>query len=645
MRPQTLKSLTPPHFDTPMSKHHHSNASTGATAALIIGALGVVFGDIGTSPLYALKVSVEAAGAKGGPEIMQAVFGILSLITWALILVVTIKYVFIIMRADNRGEGGIFALTALVLEALHKDSKYRWPVTIAGALGAGLFFGDSMITPAISVLSAVEGLKVLSPDLDKYVIAISLVLITGLFAVERFGTDLIGKVFGPVMLIWFLSLAVLGLGEIMAAPAILAALNPVTGLLFLRDHAAESVAIIGAVVLAVTGGEALYADMGHFGRESIQKAWLWMAFPSLLLNYFGQGALLLRDPAALDNPFYRLAPEWALIPLLFLAAMATIIASQAVISGAFSITTQAVQLGFIPRMLVKHTSVEEIGQVYVSKVNIFLLVGVVVLVLGFKNSDNLASAYGVSVTGAMLTNTVLAACYMIGVKKWNKLLFLPIFAGLFALDSVFLGANLFKFFDGGWLPVSVAGTLLAVMICWIIGRDRLLKARWANSIPLEEFLDTLDKSEPHRVKGTAIFMVPHSHIAPVSLLHNLKHNQVLHQRVILMNVETANMPYVPDEERITIEHLRHNFHSVSVRHGYMEEPHILRAVALLRAREFHFSLMEISFFVGKERVVSKASSALWMAPFIYLHRTMQSATEYFKIPYDHAIEIGGHVEI
>ena len=628
-----------------MSSHRTSQATVGATAALIIGALGVVFGDIGTSPLYALKVAVEASGAKDGADIVQAVYGILSLITWALILVVTVKYVFIIMRADNRGEGGIFALTALVLQHLQKDSAFRWPVTIAGALGAALFFGDSMITPAISVLSAVEGLKVLSADLDKYVVAISLALITGLFAVERFGTAVIGKVFGPVMLVWFLALGAIGLAELVHSPSIFAAINPWVGISFLRAHSGVAIAIFGSVVLAVTGGEALYADMGHFGRGPIQKAWLFLAFPCLLLNYFGQGALLLREPAALDNPFFRLAPAWSLIPMLFLAAMATIIASQAVISGAFSITTQAVQLGFIPRILVKHTSADEIGQVYVSKVNLFLLVGVVILVLGFKTSENLASAYGVSVTGAMAIDTILAAYYMVFVKGWNKALFLPLFAVLFMLDGIFLGTNLFKFFDGGWLPVSVAGTLLLVMICWITGRQRLLTARWASSVPLEQFLQSLDTSAPHRVSGTAIFMVPHNHIAPVSLLHNLKHNQVLHERVVLMNVETANVPFVPDEERLTITHLRHNFHSVCVRHGYMEEPNIMRAVALLRAREFHFSLMEISFFVGKERVVSKSASALWMALFIYLHRTMQSATEYFKIPYDHAIEIGGHVEI
>ncbi len=613
--------------------------------ALIVGALGVVFGDIGTSPLYALRVSIEASGAKSPAEIIEAVYGILSLITWSLLLVVTLKYVLIIMRADNHGEGGIFALTALVQQSLSKTSSLRWPVTILGALGAALFFGDSMITPAISVLSAVEGLKVLSPDLSKYVIMISLILITGLFAVERFGTAVIGKVFGPVMLVWFTTLGVLGLAELVHAPEVFAALNPITGAAFLLHHPGVAIAILGSVVLAVTGGEALYADMGHYGRTSIQRAWIFLVFPCLLLNYFGQGALLINEPAAIDNPFYRLAPDWALIPLLVLAALATIIASQSVISGAFSIATQAVQLGFIPRLLVKHTSAEEIGQVYVSKVNIFLYVGVVALVLGFRSSEHLAAAYGVSVTGAMAIDTILAAYFMVFVRGWSKLLFLPLFAALFAVDCIFLGTNLFKFFEGGWLPISVAALLVFLMLSWITGRNRLLKARWSSSTPLSEFLATLSSSKPHRVDGTAIFMVPHSDIVPISLLHNLKHNKVLHERVILMNVETTNTPFVNDEERISITHLEHNFHTVLVRHGFMEEPHVMRAVALLRAREFHFSLMEISFFVGKERVVAQQSSPLQMAPFIYMHRTMQSATEYFRIPFGHAIEIGGHIAI
>ncbi len=613
--------------------------------ALVIGALGVVFGDIGTSPLYALKVSVEASGAKGGSDIAQAVFGVLSLITWALIFVVTVKYVLIIMRADNHGEGGVFALTALVLQNSSKNKSTRWVIMVIGALGAALFFGDSMITPAISVLSAVEGLKVLSPDLKPYIVYIALALITGLFAVERFGTAKIGKVFGPIMLVWFSVLGLLGLAEILRNPAIISALNPFTGIDFMLAHSGVSIAILGSVVLAVTGGEALYADMGHFGLKPIQRAWLVIVFPCLLLNYFGQGALLLRDPAALDNPFYRLAPEWALIPLLILAFMATIIASQAVISGAFSIANQAVQLGYIPRLRIKHTSADEIGQVYVSKINIFLFLGVVTLVIGFKTSENLASAYGISVTGAMAIDTLLAGYFMVFIKGWSKLVFLPVFGLLVLVDMAFLGANLFKFFEGGWVPIAVAAVSLLIMVSWVNGRERLLAARWTSAQALPEFLETLHLNPPHRVAGTAIFMVPHEGIVPLALLHNLKHNKVLHERVVLMNVEVVNIPHVKDDERLDIKHLAHNFHAVHVRYGFMENLHIMRAVALLRAREFHFSLMEISFFVGKEKVVAGGHFPLLLSPFIFMHRSMQGATEYFRIPFDHAIEIGGHIEV
>jgi len=626
-----------------------SNSSTGTShtkmGTMMLGALGVVFGDIGTSPLYALKVSIEAAGIPVGGDISTSVYGVLSLITWALIFVVTVKYVLIIMRADNHGEGGVFALTALVSKKTSGNPVGRWITIIAGALGAALFFGDSMITPAISVLSAVEGLNVLSPSLQSFVIPIALTLITGLFAIERFGTHTIGKVFGPIMLIWFVVLGVLGLAEVVQTPGILAALNPVTGLTFLYQHVGVSIAILGSVVLAVTGGEALYADMGHFGLKPIQRAWLVLVFPCLLLNYFGQGALLIRDASAIDNPFYRLAPEWALIPLLMLAFMATIIASQAVISGAFSIANQAVQLGYIPRLRIKHTSSEEIGQVYVSKINIFLYLGVVSLVLGFKSSEHLASAYGISVTGAMAIDTLLAGYFMIFMKGWNKLIFLPVFALLFLLDAVFLGSNLFKFFEGGWLPIAVAAVALIIMVAWINGRERLLKARWDQALPLTDFVDQISKSKPHRAPGTAIFMVPHEKITPLALLHNLKHNKVMHERVVLMNMSIVEKPFVPDNERIRIQHLEHNIHAVHVDYGFMEEPNVMRAVALLRAREFHFSLMEISFFVGKEKVVAKHSSSFFLAPFILMHRTMQGATEYFKIPFDHAIEIGGHIEI
>ena len=628
-----------------MSAHGSTDHSHAKMGAMMLGALGVVFGDIGTSPLYALKVSIEAAGVPHGGDISPAVYGILSLITWALIFVVTIKYVLIIMRADNHGEGGVFALTALVSKSASKNPMTRWIVIVAGALGASLFFGDSMITPAISVLSAVEGLNVLSPALQAYVIPIALTLITGLFAIERFGTAKIGKVFGPIMLVWFITLGTLGLLEIVKTPGILAAVNPLVAASFLYQHTGVAIAILGSVVLAVTGGEALYADMGHFGLKPIQRAWLILVFPCLLLNYFGQGALLIRDAAAIDNPFYRLAPEWALVPLLILAFMATIIASQAVISGAFSIANQAVQLGYIPRLRIKHTSSEEIGQVYVSKINIFLYLGVVSLVVGFKSSESLASAYGISVTGAMAIDTLLAGYFMIFMRGWSKLIFLPVFALLFLLDSIFLGTNLFKFFEGGWLPIAVAAVSLLIMISWINGRERLLQARWDQALPLQQFIEQITKSHPHRISGTAIFMVPHENITPLALLHNLKHNKVMHERVVLLNMAIVDKPYVPDNERLTIKHLEHNIHSVHVEYGFMEEPNVMRAVALLRAREFHFSLMEISFFVGKEKVVAKHSSPLVLAPFIMMHRMMQGATEYFKIPFDHAIEIGGHIEI
>ena len=612
---------------------------------LMVGALGVVFGDIGTSPLYALKVAVEASATAAGSSLAPAVTGILSLITWALLIVVAFKYVLIIMRADNHGEGGVFALTALVLRKLGKAHRGRWAATIAGTVGAALFFGDSLITPAISVLSAVEGLNVIAPDLKPYIVYIAIALITALFAVERFGTARVGAFFGPVMLVWFAILGLLGAVEILRNPQVLAALNPLAGANFLWTHSGVAVAIIGAVVLAVTGGEALYADMGHFGRQPIQRAWLFIVLPCLLLNYFGQGALLIRDPAALDNPFYRLAPEWALIPLLLLAFLATIIASQAVISGAFSLANQAVQLGYIPRLRVRHTSADEIGQVYVSKINILLYVGVVCLVLGFGSSEKLASAYGISVTGAMAIDTVLAAYVMMAIRGWNKSLFAPIFAFLLLIDLAFFIANLSKFFEGGWLPIGVAVVTVAVMLAWITGRDRLLAARWDGAVRLEGFLQSLAEYPIHRVEGTGIFMVPHDNIVPVALLHNLKHNKVLHERVILLRVEVLDTPFVSDVERVDIKHLEHNFHSVVVRYGFMEEPNLPRVLAFMRVREFHFSLMEISFFIGKEKVVVKPGSSQFLSLFVLMHRMMLGATDYFKIPPGHAIEIGGHIAI
>ena len=628
-----------------MSKPRHGNTSPKPLTLLIVGALGVVFGDIGTSPLYALKVAVEAAGGNSNASLQVPVFGILSLITWALIVVVALKYVMIVMRADNYGEGGVFALTALVLRNIGKQARARWLATIAGTLGAALFFGDSLITPAISVLSAVEGLNVIAPELKPYIVYIAVVLITALFAVERFGTAAVGAFFGPVMLLWFVVLGVLGLGEIARNPAVLTALNPFLGIQFLATHSATAIAIIGAIVLAVTGGEALYADMGHFGRPPIQRAWFLVVMPCLLLNYFGQGALLIRDASALDNPFYRLAPEWALVPLLLLAFLATIIASQAVISGAFSIANQAVQLGYIPRLRVRHTSAEEIGQVYVSKINIVLYVGVVCLVFGFGSSESLASAYGISVTGAMAIDTVLAAYVMMMIRGWNKAIFVPVFLFFLLIDLVFFGANLTKFLEGGWLPIGVALVAVLTMLSWILGRDRLLAARWNGAIHLDGFLKSLDAHPIHRVEGTGIFMVPHDNIVPMALTHNLKHNKILHERILLLRVAVRDVPFVADDERIEITHHPHNFHSAVVYYGFMEEPNIPRVLAFLRAREFHFSLMEISFFIGKEKVVARKDSSWSIGFFILMHRMMLGATDFFKIPPGHAVEIGGHIEI
>lgn len=610
---------------------------------LIVAALGVVFGDIGTSPLYALKLSVIAAN-ESSAGIANSVFGVLSLITWSLIIVVSIKYVFIIMRADNHGEGGVFALTALLIRKIDKKPKTKWIVTILGTIGAALFFGDSIITPAISVLSAVEGLKVLSPELEPYIIYISLGLISLLFAVERFGTGKVGAVFGPIMLVWFITIALLGLFEIIDKPHILKALHPMYGLNFLLNHRGIAITILGFVVLAITGAEALYSDIGHFGRKPIQTSWLIIVFPALLLNYFGQGALLISDPKTIDNPFFRLGPDWALIPLIILASTATIIASQAVISGVFSITSQAVQLGYIPRLRIKHTSSNEYGEVYLSKINILLFAGVVLLILSFQKSENLAAAYGISVTGAMLIDTILATFLLIFVRGWNKLIFIPIFIFLLILDVAFFSSNLFKFFEGGWVPILIALVIVLMMVSWISGRNRMLKARWDVSIKIKEFFSQIKKNPPKRVNGTAIFFVPNIKVVPMALLHNLKHNRILHKRVVFMHLSFTNFPKLGDDERVIVKHYSNNFYNIVVRYGFQEEPNIPRILALIRATEFKFSMLDTSFFIGKVKVVSKNAN-IFSSLFILMHRTMLGATEYYKIPKDRTVEIGGVIEI
>ncbi|HYB08103.1 MAG TPA: potassium transporter Kup [Alphaproteobacteria bacterium] len=611
--------------------------------ALIVAALGVVYGDIGTSPLYTVKQCFDNV-----PVDETTVLGVLSLIAWALFVVVAIKYVVVIMRADNRGEGGILALTALALRSASRRGRRHRLILAAGLVGASLFYGDGVITPAISVLSAVEGLKIATPLFDPYVIPITVLLLVVLFVVQRRGTASVGRLFGPVMALWFGSIAALGVVEVSDQPEILLALNPIYGVRLLFSNPWQGFVLLGAVVLAVTGAEALYADMGHFGRGPIRKTWFWIVFPSLLLNYFGQGALLLRNPLALDNPFYRLAPGWALFPLVVLSSAATVIASQAVISGAFSMTRQAVQLGYLPRLFIRHTSAEEFGQIFVPKANFFLLVMVLALVLGFKSSDNLGAAYGIAVTGTMSLTTLLAYVYTVGVLGWNPLIATPLFIFLLTVDLLFFGANMLKVEQGGWFPLVVALFVYSLMSTWMRGRGVLIAQRVKDALPLETFLKSIRPGHPERVPGTAIFMTANIAYVPTALLHNLKHNRVLHDRVVLMNVQTEDIPRVPEDQRVEIRHFDHNFHSVVLRYGFMEEPNIPRALAQCRALQFRFNLMETSFFVGREKIVKAKRSPLarWRQElFIFLSNSMIGVTDFFRIPTNRVIELGGQIEI
>ncbi len=623
----------------------HQQRRGTAFHRLMLGALGVVYGDIGTSPLYTIKQCFNALGGTSP----AAIYGVLSLITWSLMLVVTLKYVCVIMRADNRGEGGILALTALALRSAASGTRIHWWILAAGLLGAALFYGDGVITPAISVLSAIEGLDVATPFFDPYIIPLTLAILLGLFLVQSRGTARVGGFFGPITVIWFLTIGYLGAVEIWKQPEILLALDPLYGARLLAQQPAKSAALLGAVVLAVTGVEALYADMGHFGKRAIRFAWLGFVFPALLLNYFGQGALLLHDPTLRDNPFYHLVPNWGLYPMVVLASAATVIASQAVISGAFSMTRQAVLLGYLPRFEVRHTSENEIGQIYVPKINLFLLVAVAALVIVFRTSDNLGTAYGIAVTGTMSLTTILALIHAVGIAGWNRVVAMLVFGLFLCIDLGFFAANIFKIEEGGWFPLTVAALIFATMLTWLRGREALLAKRWSEALPLETFLTTLKPDRPLRVPGTAVFMVANDRVVPTALLHNIKHNKVLHERVVLMKIETEDIPHVPDDERITIAHLVHNFHTVTVRYGFMDEPNVPRALAQLRLMQFRFNLLETSFFIGREKVVArKDRHGLWnwrIRLFVFLQRTMLNATEYFRIPSNRVVELGGQIEI
>jgi KUP system potassium uptake protein len=610
---------------------------------LLLGALGVVYGDIGTSPPYTIQICV----AETRDVSRSGIMGILSLIVWSLIVVVTLKYIFVVMRADNRGEGGILALTALALRGVSSGGRVAALVLAAGMAGAALFYGDGVITPAISVLSAVEGLKVIAPGLEPWVLPLTVALLIGLFAMQRRGTSAVGWYFGPVTAVWFAALAAAGMHQIILQPQTLEALNPAWGIALLWHRPWPGFVLLGAVVLALTGAEALYADMGHFGRKAIGRAWLFLVFPSLLLNYFGQGAHLLADPTALDNPFYRLYPTWALIPMVILASAATIIASQAVISGAFSMTSQAIQLGYLPRMEIRHTSARERGQIYVPKINLMLLIAVVALVLGFRSSGNLGSAYGIAVTGTMSLTTSLAFLYMVRVHGWSPVPACALFGFFLLVDLAFFGANVLKVAQGGWAPLLIGTVAFTIMSTWTTGRSAIMARRREDNMPLEMFLGGLKPDRPARVKGTALFLTADVDKVPASLLHNLKHNKVLHERVVLLSIQTLDVPRISDDQRLEIRQRDHNFYTIVTRYGFFEEPDLWRVLAQCRAQDLRFNLMDTSVFVGREKLIisDKTPLAKWRKElFIFLFRLSLSAVEFFRVPSNRVVELGGQAE-
>ena len=624
--------------------HQATDLSKPQQAALALAALGVVYGDIGTSPLYTMKEVF--AGNHPIPLTPDNILGILSLILWSLIVIVSIKYVVFIMRADNRGEGGIMALIALALHNARGNPRRMRIIMVVGLLGAGMFYGDGMVTPAISVLSALEGLQVAAPAFSHFVIPATLLVIFGLFYFQRRGTAAVGVMFGPVMLLWFATLGVLGIYNIAANPGVFRALSPAYGLGFLIENRSLAIVAMGAVVLSVTGAEALYADMGHFGSRPIRQAWFGFVLPSLILNYFGQGALLLAKPAALDNPFYRLAPQWMLYPLVGLATVATVIASQAVISGAFSISRQAMQLGFLPRMEVKFTSEKAQGQVYLPGVNWGLFLAVVILVLGFQSTNNLAAAYGIAVTGDMVITSVLATIIAAKNWGWGWGRAVALFSVFLALELLFLFANILKIPDGGWFPLAAGALVFLVMITWKRGGQLLTERTSGAAIELDSFIDALLVSMPARVAGNAVFMTSSNERVPNAMLHNLMHNKVLHERVLVVSVKVFDEPYVPEIDRVRICKMKGDFYKVTVQYGFKDEPDIPQALSLCADQGLDIDMMETSFFLGRATLIPRVGSgmALWREKlFIFLFRNAASATGFYKIPSNRVVELGTQV--
>jgi KUP system potassium uptake protein len=611
---------------------------------LLLGALGVVFGDIGTSPIYAFREALHAS-TDGGPASPASVYGVLSLIVWALTIIVTIKYVVFVLRADNNGEGGTLSLMALARSAWPAGST---AVLAIGICGAALFFGDAIITPAISVLSAVEGLKVVTPAFDPFVVPITLVILAVLFSVQRFGTGKVATVFGPVTAVWFLCIGVAGLYHIFDDPTVLYAVSPHYALLYLGAQPEVAFITIGAVFLAVTGAEALYVDLGHFGRRPIVIAWLAIVFPSLLLNYFGQGAFVLSHGGLPTNPFFEMVPEWGLLPMVILATAATVIASQAVISGAFSLTRQAVQLNLLPRFEVQHTSEMQSGQIYLPRVNMLLAIGVMLLVVGFGESSSLAAAYGISVTGEMLMTTILLFVVMRFKWRWTLVPALALALLFGIIDIGFFTANAAKFFDGGWVSIGVAAATGLIMWTWIRGSKFLFEKTRKNEIPLDFLAETLAKKPPHLVPGTAVFLTSDPLSAPTAMMHSLKHYKVLHEQNVILSVVTAQQPVVPDSDRVKMEAVNDLFMRVTLTFGYMERPNIPRALAICRKKGWKFDIMTTSFFLSRRSLRASPNSGMpiWQDKlFIRLARTAADATEYFQIPTGRVVEVGTQVSV
>ncbi|KUM28007.1 potassium transport protein Kup [Mesorhizobium loti] len=623
----------PAHADT---ERHHS------TKVLMLGALGVVYGDIGTSPIYAFR---EALHASGGTVARHDVLGVLSLIVWALTIIVTIKYVAFVLRADNKGEGGTLSLMSLARSAYPNGSGL---ILTIGLCGAALFFGDSIITPAISVLSAVEGLEVVTPALDAYVVPITLVILAVLFAVQRFGTGKVAAVFGPVTATWFVAIGIAGLYHIVDDWSVLLAINPYYAIYYLATTPTGAFVTVGAVFLAVTGAEALYVDLGHFGRKPIVLAWFSVVFPCLLLNYFGQGAFVLSHGGKPTNPFFQMLPEWALMPMVGLATAATVIASQAVISGAFSLTRQAVQLNLLPRIEVQHTSEMQSGQIYMPRVNLLVALGVMLLVVGFGSSSALASAYGISVTGEMLMTTVLLFVVMRWLWKWQLAVAVALALLFGVIDLGFFSANVVKIVEGGWVSITVASIMGLIMWTWIRGSRYLFDKTRRNEIPLDFLATNLMKKKPQLVSGTAVFLTSDPLSAPTALMHSLKHYKVLHEKNVILSVVTAPQPVVPDSERVRLETVNELFMRVSLTFGYMEQPNIPRALAICRKQGWKFDIMTTSFFLSRRSLKASPNSGMpvWQDRlFIGLARTAADATEYFQIPTGRVVEIGTQVAI